>query len=438
MMSDEDSRRAQERAIAVFKRKAGAARSSIAGSARIGEGLRCEFTQGDHRIVTDMPAILGGGGEAPTPGLHARASIASCIAMGVKMAAQRAGLTLRSVTVDLEMDFDDGAMFGVGDNSAAPLVTRLAIRLDSDAPQSALEALVEQALAADPYYLALRDPAGRQDDRSQGLSMDAKFQLRVQRYGWDAAAPHYEAGWAPRLAQAQATMLDLADLRPGQSVLELACGSGAVTRSLAAAVGEGGSVLATDLAQKMVDATAALGLANVRTARMNAEALDVGDGEFDRAVCALGLMYPPDPAQALREMGRALRPGGRAAATVWGERRNCGWAEIFEIVDRQVRSEVCPMFFALGARGALAHDFERASFKDLRERRQSETLDFPDERSLLDAMLLGGPIALAVTRFSEAQMRTVSDDFLASVASFRTPEGGYRIAGEFVTVAGNA
>ena len=137
MMSDEDSRRAQERAIAVFKRKAGAARSSIAGSARIGEGLRCEFTQGDYRVVTDMPAILGGGGEAPTPGLHARASIASCIAMGVKMAAQRAGLTLRSVSVDLEMDFDDGAMFGDRRaDSAAPLETRLAIRLDSDAPAS--------------------------------------------------------------------------------------------------------------------------------------------------------------------------------------------------------------------------------------------------------------------------------------------------------------
>jgi uncharacterized OsmC-like protein len=158
MMSDEESRRAQERAINVFRRKSSAARSSIAGSARIGEGLRCEFTQGDHRIVTDMPEILGGGGTAPTPGLHARASIATCVATGIKMAAQRAGLTLRSVTVDLEMDFDDGAMFGIGDHTAAPLETRLAIRLDSDAPAAALEALVEQALAIDPYYLALRDP----------------------------------------------------------------------------------------------------------------------------------------------------------------------------------------------------------------------------------------------------------------------------------------
>jgi ubiquinone/menaquinone biosynthesis C-methylase UbiE len=267
--------------------------------------------------------------------------------------------------------------------------------------------------------------------------MDAKLQLRVQRYGWDAAAPHYEAGWMARLAAAQATLMDLADLRPGQSVLETACGSGLVTRRIAEAVGPGGSVLATDLAQKMVDATAALGLANVRAARMNAETLDVEDGAFDRAVSALGLMYVPDPRRALREMRRALRPGGRAVATVWGERRRCGWAEIFSIVDAQVRSEVCPMFFATGAPSALRGDFERAGFAEIGERRQSETLEFPDARVLLDAVLIGGPVALAVSRFSADQMRQVSKQFLASVAEFRKLDGGYHIPGEFVTVAGN-
>ena len=187
----------------------------------------------------------------------------------------------------------------------------------------------------------------------------------------------------------------------------------------------------------MVETTEALNLPNVRTARMNAEALEVADAEFDRAVCALGLMYPPDPLQALREMRRALRPGGRATATVWGERRHCRWAEIFEIVDRQVRSEVCPMFFALGAREALHLDFERAGFVDIEERRQFETLEFPSERSLLDAILLGGPIAIAVSRFSDDQMHRVSEEFLASVSEFKSPAGGYGIPGEFVTVAGN-
>jgi hypothetical protein len=135
-------------------------------------------------------------------------------------------------------------------------------------------------------------------------------------------------------------------------------------------------------------------------------------------------------------MARAVRPGGRVVATVWGERRNCGWAEIFPIVDARVASEVCPMFFASGAPGALIDDFAAAGLAELREHRQQETLAFPDERALLTATLLGGPVALAVKRFSPEAMRAVEGEFLASVASHRTMDGGYRIPGEFVTVAG--
>jgi uncharacterized OsmC-like protein len=158
MLTDEESRRAQERVISVYKRRESAGLSTASGSACITEGMRCEFTQGEHKAVSDMPEIVGGGGTAPTPGFYARASIASCVAMGIKMTAVRAGLRLRKVTVDLEMDFDDGASLGVGDRSAAPLETRLAISIDTDAPQGAVEHLIAQALAIDPYYLALRDP----------------------------------------------------------------------------------------------------------------------------------------------------------------------------------------------------------------------------------------------------------------------------------------
>ena len=79
-------------------------------------------------------------------------------------------------------------------------------------------------------------------------------------------------------------------------------------------------------------------------------------------------------------MMRAVRPGGRVVATVWGERRNCGWAEIFPIVDARVVSEVCPLFFASGAPGSLRRDFEQAGLRNIEEHRQREVLQFPDER----------------------------------------------------------
>lgn len=270
--------------------------------------------------------------------------------------------------------------------------------------------------------------------------MDPRLQIRVQRYGWDAASELYEEGWRGPLAPAQQTLLRVANIKPAERVLEAACGSGLVTRALAEAVGPTGEVLATDLSQNMVDLTAwscaDAGYGQVRTARMSADDLVVAPESFDAAVCALGLMYVPDPGRAAASMAQATRPGGRVAATVWGERRNCGWAEIFPIVDARVVSEVCPLFFASGAPGSLKRDFEQAGLLEIEEHRQSETLAFADERSLLSAMLLGGPVALAVKRFTPAIMAEVEQEFLASVKDHRASDGSYRIPGEFVTVVG--
>ena len=270
--------------------------------------------------------------------------------------------------------------------------------------------------------------------------MEAKLQLRVQRYGWDAASNYYENGWRVPLAAAQAALLEAAALQPGERVIEAACGSGLLTRAAAAAVGRAGEVLATDLSRNMTELTARecarLGLDWVGTARMSADDLAVEDGRFDVAICALGLMYVPDPARAVESMRRAVRPGGRVIATVWGERRHCGWAEIFPIVDAHVVSEVCPLFFATGAPAALRRDFEAARLNEVREHRHQELLEFENERTLLSAMLQGGPVALAVKRFTPEVLTEVERAFLASVGQHRAADGRYFIPGEFVTVAG--
>ena len=74
--------------------------------------------------------------------------------------------------------------------------------------------------------------------------MDAKLQLRVQRYGWDAASNYYENGWRLPLAAAQAALLEAAALQLGERVIEVVCGSGLVRRAAAArSVGTAGSYL---------------------------------------------------------------------------------------------------------------------------------------------------------------------------------------------------
>ena len=102
-------------------------------------------------------------------------------------------------------------------------------------------------------------------------------------------------------------------------------------------------------------------------------------------------------------MARVTVPGGTIAATVWGERRSCGWAEVFPIVDARVASEVCPKFFRTGGWNALRRLLADAGDEDIRAHRQCEDLEFRSAKDVLDAVLLGGPVSLAVKRFSDQE-----------------------------------
>ncbi|HZA66724.1 MAG TPA: methyltransferase domain-containing protein [Geminicoccaceae bacterium] len=268
--------------------------------------------------------------------------------------------------------------------------------------------------------------------------MTPRLQRRVQRYGWDKAVTAYEQGWRDQLEPAHDLMLSMVAVGPGDRVLDVACGTGLISFRAAEAVGEQGTVVGTDISGEMIETArrgaAARDLANVTFERGDAEALPLADASFDAAVCGLGLMYVPDPVRALCEMRRLLRPGGRAAAAVWGARRNCGWAEIFPITDARVASDVCPMFFHLGTKDMLARTFEAAGFTDIRWQRLSTTLCYASAKDALAAVFRGGPVALAYGRFDAATRRAVHAEYLDSIAACRTG-GGYQVPGEFVVAA---
>jgi ubiquinone/menaquinone biosynthesis C-methylase UbiE len=271
--------------------------------------------------------------------------------------------------------------------------------------------------------------------------MEARLQRRVQRYGWDRAVGTYEQGWRAQLDPAHALMLDMIDLRPGDRVLDVACGTGLVSFRAAEAVGAQGAVVGTDISERMVETVrriaAERAVGNIVFERADAEELPFADGAFDAAVCALGLMYVPDPMRALCEMRRLLRPGGTAAAAVWGARRNCGWAEIFPITDARVTSEVCPMFFHLGTKDTLARTFAAAGFTDIRSERLPTTLCYASAADALGAVFQGGPVALAYSRFDDATKREAHTEYLESIAAYRSDDR-YRIPGEFVVTAARA
>jgi len=269
--------------------------------------------------------------------------------------------------------------------------------------------------------------------------MNADFQRRVQRYGWDIAVHDYEAGWRAQLEAAQSLMLEMAALSPGERVLDVACGTGLVSFRALDAVGGSGSVFGTDISSKMVQSARRLaserGIRNAAFERFDAETMSLEDASFDAALCALGLMYFPEPVAALEEVRRLLVPGGRSAAVVWGARAKCGWADIFPIVDARVSSDVCPLFFQLGTKDSLARAFAEAGFVEVRLERIEVELEYASGDEALAAVFKGGPVALAYSRFDGPTRGAVHAEYLESIEMYRDGET-YRIPGEFVSAVG--
>jgi SAM-dependent methyltransferase len=124
--------------------------------------------------------------------------------------------------------------------------------------------------------------------------------------------------------------VELLDPHPGETILELAAGTGETGFLAAPRLGPDGRLLSTDVAAGMVDAARrageARGLANVSYAVADAQELDLADDAVDGVLCRFGLMLVPEPARALAEIARVLRTPGRVALAVWADADRNEWA----------------------------------------------------------------------------------------------------------------
>jgi ubiquinone/menaquinone biosynthesis C-methylase UbiE len=188
--------------------------------------------------------------------------------------------------------------------------------------------------------------------------------------GWGEHADHVDQ----RSAQLTQSMLERTALRPGDRVLELACGPGGAGLAAAALVAPGGELVLSDVAAEMTAIAAAraeaLGLTNVTTRVLDLEQIDEPDSAFDAVLCREGLMLVPDPARAAREIRRVLRPSGRLAVAVWGPRERNPWLSVmFDAISAQLGCPVPPTGipgpFSLEDAGALAALLAEAEFSDV-------------------------------------------------------------------------
>lgn len=137
--------------------------------------------------------------------------------------------------------------------------------------------------------------------------------------GWQLAgdsAEAYERYLVPVIfTEMAARLLDLAELKPGERLLDVGCGTGIVARTAAARVGSAGRVAGLDINEGMLRVARRLGPA-IDWRRGDALALPFEDGAFDAVASQQMLQFVPDPAQALREMRRVTARGGRVVAAV--------------------------------------------------------------------------------------------------------------------------
>lgn len=152
-------------------------------------------------------------------------------------------------------------------------------------------------------------------------------------------------------------------------ILEIAAGTGVVTRALATLANDGMSIVATDLNQAMLDRAAAVGTARpVKWQQADAMALPFPDGAFDAVVCQFGAMFFPDKAKAFFEARRVLKPGGHFVFNVWDRISENEFADVITMELQLVFPTDPPRFLARTPHGyhdlsALARDVAGGGFR---------------------------------------------------------------------------
>lgn len=203
----------------------------------------------------------------------------------------------------------------------------------------------------------------------------------------------YEELWVPAVfGQWAKTVVAAADLDPDHRVLDVACGTGVLTREVASRLNDPGQVTGIDSNPGMLSVSMEHSKA-IEWKQGSAEDLPFQDQRFDAVLCQFGLMFFSNRVKAIREMTRVLAPGGRLVLTVWDAIENIpAYSRSISAIEKYAGSkarEVLNSPFELGDADVLRATFREAGISDITIATHTGTARFPDLRSMLDADLRG-------------------------------------------------
>lgn len=262
---------------------------------------------------------------------------------------------------------------------------------------------------------------------------------RNERELWNQFSRRYIRVAMPEFVPYGRRLVEMAGVRKGQWVLDVATGPGEPALTIARRVGPAGLVLGVDFSPAMLRAARArarrLGLRNVQFHEMDAERLTLEGMMFDRVFCRFGLMLMPDAERALAEMHRVLVPGGRLAVAVWSTQQK---VNTLGLVRRALTKhhaftlpEGAPDFFRLGKAGAIERALRAAGFRHVRRERMTVEWAFKDPADYWRSMRQGPSIKRALARVSPSARRAIKAEVFRSLSRF-VRNGKLRIPNEAV------
>jgi SAM-dependent methyltransferase len=263
--------------------------------------------------------------------------------------------------------------------------------------------------------------------------------LRAQ---WSAAASGWRAHHAhvdQHSAPVTAAMLRSVNIRPGDRVLELACGPGGVGLAAARRAGPDGHVVLSDIAPEMTaiasDRASELGLANVETKQLDLEAIAEPDASYDVVLCRNGLMLVPDPERAAAEIARVLRPRGSVAVAVWAPRERNPWlGALLDAVGTHLGAAVPPPGvpgpFSMSELGAVRRVLASGGLLNVTVEEVAVPLAATSPQEWLDAVIgLGGTVRQLLASLPPQTVEAIRGDAIAAVAPYARNGGAVEIPG---------